>query len=130
MKYSILIQGSPFSTKACHSAYTFSQTLLAATTHQLEGVFFYGDSVLIANKLMQPPRDEYNITSAWQQLAEQHNIPLYICIAAAVRRGIINETEMQRYELSGHTLAAPFQLEGLGSLVQLMTTTDRLITFR
>ena len=96
----------------------------------IKGVFFYEDAVLIGNQTAQPPRDEINLTKAWQEIAEQHSIPLYLCIAAAVRRGIINESESRRYELEQHTLAQHFQLEGLGTLVDLMNTTNKIIQFR
>ncbi|MEL0625274.1 hypothetical protein V6238_19745 [Marinomonas arenicola] len=55
---------------------------------------------------------------------------LYLCIAASVRRGIINETERLRYELSQHSLSEGFQLEGLGTLIELMSTTIKIIQFR
>ncbi|MFT2110189.1 sulfurtransferase complex subunit TusD [Marinomonas sp. 2405UD68-3] len=130
MQYTIFIQGSPLSSKACHSAYTFAKALVNSNLHTIEGVFFYEDSVLIANALAQPPRDEAHISNLWKELAEKHSIDLYVCIAAAIRRGIINESEMSRYELDQYSLATPFQLEGLGTLVQLMNTSDRTITFR
>ena len=86
--------------------------------------------MLIGNQTAQPPRDEINLTKAWQEVAEQHKVPLYLCIAAAVRRGIINESESRRYQLEQHTLAELFQLEGLGILVDLMNTTNKIIQFR
>ncbi|MCZ2723227.1 sulfurtransferase complex subunit TusD [Marinomonas sp. 15G1-11] len=130
MQYTLFIQGSPFSSKACHSAYRFAQALLNSTQHSIEGVFFYEDSVLIANALMQPPRDEANISILWQELAKQHSINLYVCIAAALRRGVINESEMVRHELTQHSLAEGFQLEGLGTLVHLINNSHKTITFR
>ncbi len=130
MQYTLFIQGSPHASKACHSAYKFAHALLNSEQHSIEGVFFYEDSVLIANELMQPPRDETNISTLWKALAEKHSLNLYVCIAAAVRRGIMNETEMSRYELNQYNLSPPFQLEGLGTLVHLMSSTDRTIIFR
>jgi tRNA 2-thiouridine synthesizing protein D len=130
MRYFLFVQGSPYSTQACHSAYRFCQHLANETDHQIDGVFFYQDSVLIANRLTQIPRDEVNIQQQWQQLAQQHAFPLFVCIAAAVRRGIISESEKVRYEVNHGTLADDFQLEGLGSFTQLITTSDKTITFR
>ena len=96
----------------------------------IKGVFFYEDAVLIGNQIAQPPRDELNLTQAWQALTKQHSIPLYLCIAAAVRRGILNESESRRYEMDQYSLADHFQLEGLGTLVDLMNTTHKIIQFR
>ncbi|MEP3349961.1 MAG: sulfurtransferase complex subunit TusD [Marinomonas sp.] len=130
MQYALLITGSPYQTKACHTALRFIKAALAKYPNCIKGVFFYEDAVLLGNQLSQPPRDEINLLQAWQDIATQHDVPLYLCIAAAVRRGIINESESQRYELTQHSLAEHFQLEGLGTLVDLMNTTDKVIQFR
>lgn len=130
MHYALLITGSPYQTKACHSALRFLKATLAQQTHTVEGVFFYEDSVLIGNALAQPPRDEIDLRKAWQTLAREHNIPLYLCIAASVRRGVINQAESTRYELTEHSLAEGFQLEGLGTFVELMNSTDKIVQFR
>ncbi|MGO3345281.1 MAG: sulfurtransferase complex subunit TusD [Marinomonas sp.] len=130
MHYALLITGSPYQTKACHSALQFLTTALTNKEHILEGVFFYEDAVLIGNALTQPPRDEIDLRKEWKALAKTHHIPLYLCIAASVRRGIIDEPESQRYELSQHSLSEGFQLEGLGTFVELMNSTSKIIQFR
>lgn len=91
MQYTLLITGSPYQSKACHTALRFIRAALNKYPNSIKGVFFYEDAVLIGNQTAQPPRDEINLTKAWQEIAEQHSVPLYLCIAAAVRRGIINE---------------------------------------
>ncbi len=130
MQYTLLITGSPYQSKACHTALRFIRAALTHYPNSIKGVFFYEDAVLIGNQLAQPPRDEINLTQAWQDIAQQHNIPLYLCIAAAVRRGVTSESESRRYELDQHTLATHFQLEGLGTLVDLMNSTQKIIQFR
>ncbi|TYL47397.1 sulfurtransferase complex subunit TusD [Marinomonas sp. IMCC 4694] len=130
MQHTLLITGSPYHSKACHSALRFVNAAVSMSPDSIKGVFFYEDAVLIGNALAQPPRDEIHLTKAWQEIAVQHNIPLYLCIAAAVRRGVISESESQRYGLNQSSLAEHFQLEGLGTLVDLMNTTHKLIQFR
>lgn len=130
MQYTLLITGSPYQSKACHTALRFLRAALTTYPNSIKGVFFYEDAVLIGSHTAQPPRDEINLTQAWQNLAQQHNIPLYLCIAAAVRRGIVSDSESKRYELENHTLAEHFQLEGLGTLVDLMNSTNKIIQFR
>jgi len=130
MQYALLVTGSPYQSKACHSALRFIKAAIKKHPDSIKGVFFYEDAVLIGNQVAQPPRDEINLTQAWQALAKQHNIALYLCIAAAARRGILNEDESRRYELDQHTLAQYFQLEGLGTLVDLMNSTNKIIQFR
>ncbi|QUX96676.1 sulfurtransferase complex subunit TusD [Marinomonas sp. CT5] len=130
MQYTLLITGSPYQSKACHTALRFIRAALNKHPDSIKGVFFYEDAVLIGNQAAQPPRDEIDLAQAWQDIAKQHSIPLYLCIAAAVRRGIINESESRRYELEQHTLAEHFQLEGLGTLVDLMNSSNKIIQFR
>ncbi|MCV2401296.1 sulfurtransferase complex subunit TusD [Marinomonas sp. C2222] len=130
MQYTLLITGSPYQTKACHTALRFAKAALKKYPESIRGVFFYEDAVLIGNNLSQPPRDEINLLKEWQSLSEQHNTPLYLCIAAAVRRGILSESESKRYESKQHSLADHFQLEGLGTLIDLMNSTNKVIQFR
>ncbi|NVK73535.1 MAG: sulfurtransferase complex subunit TusD [Oceanospirillaceae bacterium] len=130
MQYTLLITGSPYQSKACHTALRFIRAALNKHPDSIKGVFFYEDAVLIGNQAAQPPRDEIDLAQAWQDIAKQHSIPLYLCIAAAARRGIINESESRRYELEQHTLAEHFQLEGLGTLVDLMNSSNKIIQFR
>ena len=92
--------------------------------------FFYQDSVLIGNRFNQNPRDEFDIQAAWQSLSKDYGIELTLCIAAAVRRGIISESESKRYELESASLAPQFQLEGLGTLVSFMNDCDKIISFK
>jgi tRNA 2-thiouridine synthesizing protein D len=130
MLYALFVHGSPFQSKACHSALTFAKAIIKSQEHQLKGVFFYQDAVLIGNRFNQNPRDEFDLQTAWQDLSKQHNIELSLCIAAAVRRGIISEQESQRYELDSSNLATQFKLEGLGTLVSLMNDCDKVISFK
>ncbi|MBJ7536660.1 sulfurtransferase complex subunit TusD [Marinomonas transparens] len=130
MQYTLLITGSPYQSKACHTALRFIRACIEKHPNAIKGVFFYGDAVLVGSQIPQPPRDEINLLQAWQDIAQEHNIPLYLCIAAAVRRGIISEEESRRYELKQHSLAENFQLEGLGTLVELIHTTQKVIQFR
>lgn len=130
MKFSLLITGSPTSTRACHSALDFALALMRNGDHSLAGVFFYEDATYIANHYAMPPRDECHISQEWADFSAQYETPLYVCIAAAVRRGVINDTEAKRYELKGSSLAKEYQLEGLGTLVSLSNKSDKVVRFR
>lgn len=130
MNYSLFITGSPSASKACHTALDFAEAVVKNETHSISGVFFYEEAVTIANALAMPPRDECNIRDEWVKFAQLHNIPLYICIAAALRRGELNEAEAKRHEVEHHNLADGFQLEGLGSLLSLTLESDRTMRFK
>ncbi|MNR63986.1 putative sulfurtransferase DsrE [compost metagenome] len=52
-----------------------------------------------------------------------------VCIAAALRRGVLNEEEAQRYQRSAASVEAPWALSGLGQLHDAIQDADRLICF-
>jgi tRNA 2-thiouridine synthesizing protein D len=54
-------------------------------------VFFYREGVHNASALASPPRDEHSLPLAWQQLAQEYQLDLVVCVAAALRRGILDE---------------------------------------
>ena len=52
-----------------------------------------------------------------------------VCIAAALRRGVVDQTEADRYQLPGSNLRDGYELSGLGQLVDAALTADRVVTF-
>ena len=130
MNYSLFITGSPTASRACHSALDFAEAAVTNGENTIQGIFFYEEAVAIATNLAMPPRDECNIRDEWSIFAKQHNIPLYVCIAAAIRRGQLNESEAKRHEVEHFVLADEYQLEGLGSLVSLTLESDRIVRFK
>ncbi|WP_027856082.1 sulfurtransferase complex subunit TusD [Marinobacterium jannaschii] len=128
MIFSIVIQSAPYSRQAAESALRFAQALLDAG-HSIHRVFFYADGVQCGNNLASPPQDEINLPQHWQQLASEHQLDLVVCIAAAVKRGVLDQNEAGRYEKSGHNLADGFELSGLGQLAEATLVSDRVITF-
>ncbi len=128
MIFSLAVYGAPCSSQAPDSAYRFARAALAAG-HSVKRIFFYGDGVFNATAYSCPPQDEVPLVQRWQALAAEHNIDLVVCIAAAVKRGILDENEAKRYGLSGSSLASGFALSGLGQLVDAALESDRLISF-
>ena len=128
MIFSLAIYSAPFSSQASDSAYRFACALLSEG-HKLHRVFFYQDGVHNANQLLTPPQDEPHLPKDWQQLALQHDIDLVVCVAAALRRGILNQEEANRYDQSSYNLAPGFEISGLGQLLDAALSSDRLITF-
>ncbi|MFA7555070.1 MAG: sulfurtransferase complex subunit TusD [Spongiibacteraceae bacterium] len=128
MQLSLLILGSPYSSQSVATALRFANAAINSG-HQLYRIFFYHDAVNCANALITPPQDEQNIPEQWQQLAKEHNVDLVICIASALKRGIINDTEAKRYDKQASNLAENFEISGLGQLVDATIHSDRLITF-
>jgi len=128
MKYSLVILGAPYSTQSATTALNFTKALLKSD-HQIYRVFFYHDAVHCGSSLSHPPQDELNIPTEWQILKQTHDIDLVICIAAAVKRGVLDNNEASRHEKNGANLNSSFELSGLGQLVDATEHSDRVITF-
>ena len=128
MIFSILIYGSAHNSQSVHTAYRFADSLLLAG-HQIHRVFFYGESVHAASLLCAPQRDELNIHQLWKDLAKAHHIDLVVCIAAALKRGVVDKSEAKRHEKASFNTQAPFELSGLGQLSEAAIISDRLVTF-
>ncbi|MGK0440423.1 MAG: tRNA 2-thiouridine synthesizing protein D [Pseudohongiellaceae bacterium] len=128
MKYSILVLGAPYSTQSMSTALRFSKALLKKN-HSIFRVFFYHDAVNAGNSLITPPQDEQNIPAQWQALVKEHQLDLVVCIASALKRGVLNETEADRYEKPTHNLLEGFDISGLGQLVEAMAQSDRVVSF-
>jgi tRNA 2-thiouridine synthesizing protein D len=62
-------------------------------------------------------------------MAREHQFHLYICSGAALRRGVIDQSEADRAGKSQFNLEFPFQLTGLGQLAESIMTADRVIQF-
>jgi tRNA 2-thiouridine synthesizing protein D len=117
MKFGILVNEGPYNHQAADTAYQFAKAAIDKG-HEIHRVFFYHDGVNNASKLTQPPQDDRNIVSRWSKMAEEHGVDLVVCVAAALRRGIVDEN-----------LAAGFRISGLGQLVESGIQADRLVTF-
>ena len=128
MKFAIVVHGGPYSHQAPLSAYFFARAVLDQG-HEIYRVFFYHDGVYTANNAIAPPQDEPDIRKLWSDLAENNQVDLVVCIAAALRRGILDETEARRYEKHSANLDKAFSISGLGQLIDAGLNADRLVTF-
>lgn len=128
MIFALNVCAAPFATQSSYTAYRFAKTVVDQG-HTLYRVFFYLDGVHAATSLAAPPQDEFDLYEAWKTLAKEHKVDLVVCIAAALKRGLINEGEAQRYHKDAHNLADGFTLGGLGQLIDAAAHADRLITF-
>ena len=121
MQISLLVQGSPTSSRACHSALAFARAV-AESEHSLYRVFFYQEAVTIGHRYFDSPQDEPNLQNDWLQFGSTHNVELVICVSAAQRRGISRTKDHD-------TVAAGFVVSGLGQLIDAMLESDRVVSF-
>ncbi len=128
MKLGILVNEGPYQHQASDSAYQFAKAALEKG-HEIFRVFFYHDGVQNATRLGAPPQDDRNITQNWSELAKQHNVDLVVCVAAALRRGILDENEAKRNGKDANNLAEGYRISGLGQLIEAGIQCDRLVVF-
>lgn len=131
MIFSLSITEAWPDSQAPSTAYLFAKAALAKG-HKIYRVFFSGNGVLNGSNLHCPPEEksgEINISQLWQQLAEEHDFELVVCISAALRRGILDQEEALRNDKPASNLADGFTISGLGQLVEAGIESDRLISF-
>ncbi|MDX1553842.1 MAG: sulfurtransferase complex subunit TusD [Marinobacter sp.] len=126
--FTLVITGAPYSSQAPQTALQFAHAVLASGK-RIDRVFLYGDGVHLSSSLSTPPSDELNLSEAWASFLTENNIPGVACIASALRRGLVNEAEMQRYELTASNLRAPFEIAGLGEWVDSAASGSRVLYF-
>lgn len=128
MRFTLVVNANPYSSQAQDSAYRFACAVIEAG-YAVVRVFFYRDGVLAGNGLSAPPDDEIDIGRRWRELADQHGIELIACVAAALRRGVLDPDEAERWEKPAHNLAPGFELGGLGQLAEAIIGSDRVLEF-
>ena len=115
MKFGIVINEGPYTHQASDSALNFVKAALNKG-HEIFRIFFYHDGVNNGTSLGVPPQDDRNLTNEWSELAEKHDIDLVVCVAAAQRRGMLDEDEMKRHGKSANNLANGFSHFRLGAI--------------
>ena len=100
-----------------------------ALGHRIHRVFFYHDAVLTAAEAGVAPQDERDVQAGWVRLQQSQGVELALCIANALKRGMLNEEERRRYGKPAATVRNAFAIVGLGQLVEAMVESDRFVTF-
>lgn len=128
MKISVQVNEGPYQHQASDSALQFVKAALEKG-HEIFRVFFYHDGVNNGTRYTVPPQDDRNLQESWSALQAEHELDLVVCIAAAQRRGILDENEAQRQGKDGNNIAPGFRISGLGQLVEAGIQSDRLVVF-
>lgn len=128
MRFALMVTGPAYGTQQATTAWCFANALLDSG-HVLDSVFFYREGILNGNQLVSPASDEFDLVRSWQKMALQQGVALNICVAAALRRGVVDEPEAIRLGLGCHNLLDGFQLSGLGALAEAALTCDRVVQF-
>lgn len=136
MRLSLYITAAP-DQESAYRAWQFAQAAVASG-HSLERIFFAGAGVLHGQNLAVAGRDEQSMTERWQLLQQQvqalpgataQHAELVLCVTAALRYGVLDADNAQRWEKSAISLAPGFIISGLGQLAEAQLSADRLIHF-
>ena len=127
MKFAIAVHCPPHA-PASRRALRFAEAVLGSG-HEIVRLFFYQDGVYNACSSIVTPQDESDVASQWQTFITDHQLDSVVCIAAALRRGVLNQQEAERHERPAASISPPWELSGLGQLHDAIQTADRLICF-
>lgn len=130
MKISIQINEGPYQHQAADTAYQFAKAAIAKG-HEIFRVFFYHDGVNNASRFTVPPQDDRNIVNLWAELkqADGSDIDRVVCVAAALRRGMLDEAEASKNGIDGNNIHPAFRISGLGQLIEAGIQSERLLVF-
>ncbi|SDT01478.1 sulfurtransferase complex subunit TusD [Pseudomonas fuscovaginae UPB0736] len=127
MKFAIALFSPPHAPSS-RRALLFAQALVAGG-HEIVRLFFYQDGVHSASSNVVTPQDEQDLPREWASFVSDNQLDGVVCIAAALRRGVLNNEEAQRYARQAVNLGAGWELSGLGQLHDAVQAADRLICF-
>lgn len=127
MKFAIALF-APAHAPSSRRALRFAQAVLA-DGHEIVRLFFYQDGVHSASANLVSAQDELDLPKEWRDFVETEQLDAVVCIAAALRRGVLNQEEAQRYQKPAANIGAPWELSGLGQLHEANQMADRLICF-
>lgn len=128
IRFTLLVTDGPLNSSSAHHARAFAVSALAAG-HEVKGVFFYSGATQTGNALISPVAAEPNQHQLWQAFQQDTAIPLYLCVSAALRRGVVAQEDAEELNLPQANIGSHFQSVGLGELVALMRDSDRMLQF-
>lgn len=125
--FSLCVKSAPHAAGALHGL-EFARACIQQG-HSIVRVFFYGDGVYLGLTTQVAPQGELNLAEQWQTFLTDHHIDAVVCIAAAVRRGVVDATEAARMGFPVGLLRPGFSLSGLGQWVAANSEADHAVTF-
>lgn len=87
--------------------------------HEIPLIFFYQEGTRFADRIVAGTHYD------WEQLSKKYEIPLAVCIGAAARRSLLDESVPDESE----RIRPGFDVVGLGQYIGALVEADRLITF-
>ena len=126
LNYTFILTQSPSQSESHSTAQRLISELIE-NGDTIDRVFFYQDAAFIGLKSQIPGQGLEATYQGWLDLQNKQQFPLQICIANALRRGIVDKAESERYQ-GLETMHGRFQLSGLGEIADACRSSDRIIT--
>lgn len=127
MKFAIALLAGP-QDPAARSALSFAQAVVERG-HEISHLFLYREAVHLASALPVYPQDEADLHAEWRTFIEDHHLDAVVCIAASLRRGVLDSGEAERWNKPANNTGEPWQLSGLGQWVEALQVADRAVSF-
>jgi len=127
MKFAIALFSAPHKPEA-RRALRFAQAVIAGG-HEIVHLFLYQEGVHSASNNIVMAQDEMDIAGQWRQFIKEKQLDAVVCIASALRRGLLDTDEANRYGRTAANLNHPWILSGLGQLHEAIQQADRLVCF-
>ena len=115
MKFLILVNESPWGSGLSLSACRFITALIDSGS-QVSAVFFREDGVYNALQGKVSDAGTPELSGIWKAFSDNNGIRLLLCSSSVQRR--INETA-----------SPPFEITGLAEMLELMASSDRVVSF-
>jgi len=128
MNFALAIHGDAASSESPLIALRFARAAVAKG-HRIHRVFFYHAAAGLANSLAVSPQGEIDASAEWAQFGVENNVELAVCVASGLRRGVLSPQDADRYERAAPSVRPPFQIVGLGQLIEAAIEADRLVAF-
>ena len=128
MIYSLLVLSSPCSGQGSATALRFARAVVDRG-HQIHRVFFMDEGTLSGGSSIVTPQDEINLVQQWAEFGAQSKTELILCVSSALKRGLLDASEADRYEKTAATIHPAFEISGMGQLIDASASSDRLLTF-
>ena len=123
-----MILASPGGAASSHTALAFVRSAIRQG-YRIQCLFFYHEAAQLGSSLTVSNQDEINLPACWQALIAEHRLEAVVCIASALKRGIIDDDEARRYQKTAASLDSRMTLAGLGQWIEAVRLADRHIVF-
>ncbi len=128
MRYTLLVTASLNNISAHRRVLLFADALLAAK-HTIHTIFFYGDSAGIGLASRDLKHINNGSNTDWSTISQKGKTQLIICVSSALRQGVHGGAAESKSSTPSRNIAPDFEIGGLGSLVDAITKSDRVLCF-